>query len=123
MNILALVRLLSLLAFLNNVLLRLLNLSYCCFSRVYTWTLPLSNRVVLVLGLIPFSLKALPIKDLLGPYLSNIILLQLNYLSISRRVILRVLYYCIEVLVTSPSRGDRIYLIGDAYKKPLRGME
>jgi len=37
------------------------------------WTLPLSNRVVLVLGLILSSLKALLIGDLLRPCLSNIL--------------------------------------------------
>jgi len=123
MNILALVRLLSLLAFLNNILLRLLNPSCCCFSRVCTWTSPLSNRVVLVLGLIPSSLKALLIGDLLRPYLSNILTsLQLDYFSISHRIILRVLYYWTEVLVASPSK-DGIHLMGNACKEPLRGME
>jgi hypothetical protein len=84
MNILALVRSLSLLAFLNNILLYLLNPSYCHFSKVCMWTSLLSNRVVLVLGLIPSSSEVLLIEDLLGSYLSDIsTLLQLNYLNIS----------------------------------------
>ena len=81
------------------------------------WTSPLSNRVDLVLGIILSFLEALLIKNLLGSYSSNIsILLQLNYFSISYRVILRVLYYRIEVLVISPSKKDGI---GNAYKGPL----
>ena len=116
MNISAPVKLLSLLAFLNIVLLYLLNLSYYYFSRVYIQTLLLSNRVVLDLSLILFSLKTLLIKDLLKPYLFNIF-------SVSYRVILRILYYRIEVLVTSPFKKNKIYLIGDACKKPLSGIE
>ena len=75
MNISALVKLLSLLAFLNNVLFCLLNPSYYCFFKVYIWTLPLFNRVILVLGLILFFLKALLIGDFLGSCLSNILML------------------------------------------------
>ena len=124
MNILALVKSLSLLAFLNNVLLCLLNSSCCYFSRVCVWTLPLSNRVDLVLSVILSSLKALLIGDFLGSYLSNIlILLQLDYFSISCRVIFRVLYYYIKILVALPSEKDGIDLIGNACKEPLRGIE
>ena len=88
------------------------------------WTLPLSNRAILVLGLILSSLKALLIGDLLGPYLSNILIsLQLDYLNISYRVILRVLYYRIKVLVALLFKKDKIHSIGDARKEPLRGIE
>ena len=124
MNISALVKSLSLLAFLNNILLCLLNPSYCRFSRVCVWTSPLFNRVDLVLGIIPSSLKALLIRDLLGSYLSDIlILLQLNYLSVSYRVILRVLYYYIKVLIALPSKKDGIDLIVNTCKEPLRGIK
>ena len=124
MNISALVKLLSLLAFLNNILLHLLNPSCCCFFKIYVWTSPLFNRVILVLGLILFFLKALLIKNLLGSCSSNIlILLQLNYFSVSCKVIFRVLYYCIKILVALPFKKDGIYLIDNTYKKPLRGTK
>ena len=124
MNILALVKSLNLLAFLNNVLLYLLNPSCYRFFKICVWTSPLSNRVNLVLGIIPSSLKALFIGDLLGSYLSNIsTLLQLDYFSVSCRVIFRVLYYYIKVLVASPSEKDGIDLIGNACKEPLKGTE
>ena len=124
MNISAPVKSLSSLAFLNNVLLRLLNPSCCRFSRVCAWTSPLSNKVVLVLGLIPSSSEALLIGDLLGSCSSDIsTLLQLDYLSVSCRVILRVSYYRTEVLVASPSEKDGIDSMGDACEEPLRGTE
>ena len=78
----------------------------------------------MVLGVILSSLKALLIGDLLGSYLSDIlILLQLDYFSVSYRVILRVLYYYIKVLVALPSEKDGINLINNTCEEPLRDIE